>query len=65
MVYQILNSIQLDSIVEFKSTLKEAKKGENNLSLEFSQEFSDPEEEFCIIKGEFTIYTDKQDDGQV
>jgi len=51
--------------VEFKSTLKEAKQGENNLSLEFSQEFSDPEEESCIIKGEFTIYTDKRDDGQV
>jgi hypothetical protein len=62
-VKQILNNKGLgDGKVKFNSDLKKVKAGENNLSLEFSQVPTDSEKAngSCMIKGEFTLYTDEK-----
>ena len=62
-VNKILNNKGLgDGKVKFTSDLKKVKAGENNLSLEFSQVPTDTEKAMgsCMIKGEFTLYTDEK-----
>jgi hypothetical protein len=57
-----LNGIKVGSEqIRFKSNLKEAKADKNNLTLEFQQVPTDIEKamKWCMIKGEFTIYTDE------